>query len=145
MGVTIGTELSPDAIKLLQGDRTVVLATVDANGWPDTAPFAWAVAKDTRTVRVAVNHQVATLENIRRNGRIRICLVGGGQTISIKGNGSVVKERMASVALPTAMVEIAVEEVKNDAVMGRIDGEKVRWDRRGEVASDSAIVGELLS
>lgn len=145
MGVRIGSELSPEIIALLQGDRPVVLATVDEAGWPDTAPFSWAVATDPKTVRVAVNEQVETLRNIRRDGKVRLCAIGGGMTVSIKGRARVVKEHMESTALATVMVEICVDEVKNDDVMGRIDGEKVRWDRRHAVALDSAIVAELRS
>lgn len=145
MGVKIGSELSPDVVALLQGDRPIVLATVDDEGWPDTAPFTWAVATDAKTVRVGVNEQVGTLHNIRRNGRVCLCVIGGGMTVSIKGRARVIKEHMSSTPLATAIVEITVEEVKNDDVMGRIDGAKLRWDRRHAVAADAAVVAELRS
>ncbi|MBI2323072.1 MAG: pyridoxamine 5'-phosphate oxidase family protein [Chloroflexi bacterium] len=145
MGVTIGNELSTEVLALLQGDRAIVLATVDDQGWPDTAPFSWAVAVDLKTVRVAVNEQVETLRNIRRNGRVRLCVTGGGMTVSVRGHARVVREHMTSTPLATAMVEIHVDEVKNDDVMGRVDGEKLRWDRRHAVAADAAVVAELRS
>lgn len=145
MGVTIGSELSPEVFALLQGDRPIVLATVDDEGWPDTAPFSWAVAIDAKTVRVAVNEQVETLRNIRRNGRVRLCVIGGGMTVSVRGQARVIREHMASTPLATAIVEIRVDEVKNDDVMGRVDGEKLRWDRRHAVAADAAVVAELRS
>ncbi|MBI3979665.1 MAG: pyridoxamine 5'-phosphate oxidase family protein [Chloroflexi bacterium] len=145
MGVILGNELPEQAMEYLRGGHPVVVATLDADGWPETAPFGWVVARDPRTIRLAVNQQVGTYANIRNNGKVRLSIADGAMNISAKGRATVLKGRMESILLPTALVEVHIEEVKDDAVMGRVDGEKIRWERRRQMASDDAVLQELLS
>jgi hypothetical protein len=145
VGIIVGTELSPKLVDYLRGHRLVYVATVDDAGWPDLAPISWVTAVDPKTIRMAIDSNVATVENIARNGRIRLSLLGGTMSVTIKGSARVVKDRMESIPVSTAMIEVAVTEVKDDAFWGRADddGLALLWSQRRQVASDIAIVTEL--
>ena len=78
---------------------TVVIATVDEDGSPRSAPFQWLVAKDKRTIRVAINPHHSTFGNIKRDGKVMVCILEEENTaISIKGQAHVIKEKMDDVS-----------------------------------------------
>ncbi|HUX85408.1 MAG TPA: pyridoxamine 5'-phosphate oxidase family protein [Chloroflexota bacterium] len=147
MGIIVGGELPSKLIEYLRGHRVAYVATVDADGWPDTAPISWIVAVSSRLIRMAIDSGVETVANIRENGHVRICVLGGNLTLSIKGEARIVKPRMDSVTVPTTMIEVAVVEVKDDGFWGRndVDGAALPWSQRRQVASDIAILAELRS
>ncbi|HVB97188.1 MAG TPA: pyridoxamine 5'-phosphate oxidase family protein [Chloroflexota bacterium] len=147
MGVIVGRELPSKLVEYLRGHRVAYVATVDSDGWPDTAPISWIVALSSRMLRMAIDSGVETVANIRENGHVRISVLGGNLTLSIKGEARVVKARMDSVTVPTTMIEVAVVEVKDDGFWGRndVDGAALPWSQRRQVASDIAILAELRS
>jgi len=114
----LGSELSREAFNLLNSEiTTVVIATVDEDGCPRASPFHWIVAKDKKTLRVAVNPRHVTYENIKRDGRVMVCVLDQGNiAIGIKGRAQVVKEDIESVPWLITMVEIKIHEVKSDAL-----------------------------
>ncbi len=95
-------------------DPITVVATVDPDGTPRTAPFGSLRAVTPRLLRLACNRYHDTYANLCRDGRVMVALLAPPNiAVSIRGQASVVKERMdASEHL--AIVEIEVEEVKND-------------------------------
>jgi hypothetical protein len=117
-GKILGNELSQTAFSLLNSEiTTVVIATVDEDGYPRTAPFHWIVARDTQTLRVAVNPRHVTYDNITRDGRVMVCVLDQGNiALGIKGRARVIKEEMESVPWRITLVEIEIDEVKSDAL-----------------------------
>jgi hypothetical protein len=95
-------------------DPITVVATVDPDGTPRTAPFGSLRAVTPRLLRLACNRYHDTYANLCRDGRVMVALLAPPNiAVSIRGQARVVKERMdASEHL--AIVEIEVEEVKND-------------------------------
>jgi uncharacterized pyridoxamine 5'-phosphate oxidase family protein len=114
----LGNELSREAFDLLNREiTTVVIATVDEDGYPRTAPFHWITAKNQKTLRVAVNPRHVTYENIKRDGKVMVCVLDEGNiAIGIKGRAQVIKEDIESVPWLISMVEIEIDEVKGDAL-----------------------------
>lgn len=145
MGEIIGQEMPPKVLNYLRGGRLVVLATVGADGKPNSAPFSWVVAPDSRTIRIGVNKGVATLDNIRRNGFIALSIVSPGLFVTVKGRARVLRDAIEEAPLPTAVVEIRVEEVKDDALIGRAEPGQAgtRWTDRRRLISDSTILAAL--
>ena len=75
--------------------------------------------------------QVTTYRNICQNDRVMFQLMGGAMTLGISGTARVLSEDMPDVPFPMAMVEVTVEEVKDDSVIGRgVEGEPIKWDYR---------------
>lgn len=147
MGRMLGAELPPQAVDFLRVGRLVVVATVNDQGWPNTAPFSWAIARDRKTLRIAAHAEAATLRNIRDNGRVMVSVMGGGMSLSIRGSARVIKERMEAVPFATSMVEIVIEQVKDDEWFGREgpEGSVRRWTDRRQLASDTAVFAEMTS
>ena len=142
----LGSELSREAFNLLNSEiTTVVIATVDEDGYPRTAPFHWIVAKDKRTLKVAVNPRHVTYENIKRDGRVMVCVLDQGNiAIGIKGRAQIIKEDMKSVPWLITMVEIKIDEVKSDALAWVPIKQGVRFETTQQVKDlDSKAFGEL--
>lgn len=108
-------ELSQDVMDIINRQATiVVVATVDEDGSPRTAPFGWVYAKDGSTLRFSTSRGHDTYMNIVRDGRVMICLMEEGNiAISIRGNARVCKEKL-SVYEHCAMVEVDITNVKSD-------------------------------
>lgn len=144
MSLILGNELPERAMHYLQVGRLVVIATVDERGWPDTAPISWITALDRRTLRLAVSTNVATYRNIESNENVMIALVGGAMTLGIRGRARILADTMDSIALPMAMIEVAIDEVKDDSIIGRGEEEEiVRWEDRRRSVSDIRVANAL--
>lgn len=145
MGELMGREMPPKVLNYLRGGRLVIVATVGPDGRPNSAPFSWVLALDSRTIRMGVNQGVATLHNVKHNGFIALSIVAADLFVTIKGTARVVRDAIEEAPLPTAVVEVQVEEVKDDAVIGRVKPgqEGTRWTDRRRLLSDTTILAAL--
>ena len=92
-----------------------IVATVDTDGMPRTAPFGSLRAVTPRLLRLCSHHGHNTYINLCRDGRVSVALVAPDVAVSIRGRARVVRERMEHDE-SFAALEIDVEEVKNDMV-----------------------------
>jgi uncharacterized pyridoxamine 5'-phosphate oxidase family protein len=142
----IGNELGQEVIDIINRQATiVVVATVDEDGSPRTAPFGWVYAKDGRTLRFSTSRGHDTYKNIVRDGRVMVCLLEEGNTaVSIKGNARVCRERL-SVREHCAMVEVDITGVKSDVtgVARVISGIRCEIDER-YVELTNSVYAELM-
>ncbi len=117
----MSTTLSQNILSALENRRigsAVVLATVDAEGGPHTAPFGSICYISPRVLRFGCDRKHETYENIRRNGRVVVSLIAPPDVaVSIKGHARVAKERMELVNTD-AVIEVEVEDVKDDLIPG---------------------------
>lgn len=114
----LGDELPQNAYELLRTKPVdVVIATVDEDGFPRTAPYGLIRALDRKTLRVGIGPSKRTYANIVRNGKVMVCVLAEGNiALGIRGRARVIKERMESWNLHVAMIEINILEVKSDAL-----------------------------
>ncbi len=114
-------ELPPDVVRVLRHKRvgpTAIVATTDEDGSPHTAPFGSLIAVDKRTLRLGCDRRHDTYSNIKRNGLVMASLISPPNiAVSIKGKARVLKEKM-NLLNTDAVIEIQVEEVKNDFLPG---------------------------
>jgi hypothetical protein len=103
----------------LTGGTAVVLATVGADGVPSTALNSWIVAKNERVVALAVDTRSSAFTNISA-GRTLVAfeLLADDLILSVRGTASVVKERLASVPFPCALVHIGIDSVRDHTAAG---------------------------
>lgn len=112
-------ELPPDVFAALhKPDRAInpvaIVATVDEDGAPRTAPFGSLRAVTPRLLRLGCNRLHDTFGNLCRDGRASVAFVAPPDiAVSIRGRVRVVKERM-EIAEYMVTVELDIEEVKND-------------------------------
>ena len=112
-------ELPPHVFAVLhKPDRAInpvtIVATVDPDGAPRTAPFGSLRAVTPKLLRLACNHYHDTYANLCRDGRVSVALLAPPDiAVSIRGQARVVQERM-DIGEHSVILEIDVEEVKND-------------------------------
>ena len=112
-------ELPPEVFAALhKPNRAIrpvtIVATVDEEVTPRTAPFGSLRAVTPRLLRLACNHHHDTYANLCRDGRVVVALLAPPNiAASIRGRARVVKEQMET-SEHLAILEIDVEEVKND-------------------------------
>jgi hypothetical protein len=91
-----------------------ILATVDPDGAPRTAPFGSLRAVTPRLLRLCSLRHHDTYTNLRRDGRVTVALLSPPDiAVSVRGQARIVKEHMDTDG-NFAVLEIDVEEVKND-------------------------------
>jgi hypothetical protein len=146
MGENKGGQLPQSVINYIRGGRIVIIATADADGRPNSAPFSWVVAVDTQRVRFAANHGIATLENVRRNGYASLTITAPDLHYTFRGSARVIKENVEAIPFPAAVVEVTVEDVKDDSLIGRVEdnGDRNRWTERRRLVSDSTIIQAVI-
>lgn len=112
-------ELPPNVFAVLhKPNRAInpiaIVATVDPDGTPHTAPFGSLRAVTPRLLRLACGNYHDTYTNLCHDGRTSVALLAPPNiAVSIKGRARVVKEQM-EIAKQLVVLEIDVEEVKND-------------------------------
>ena len=109
-------ELAPEVLAALEErpSSVAIVATVDAGGSPRTAPFGSVIALDRTRLRFGCDRRHATFANVLRDGRVSLSLLAPARVaVSIGGRVRVVKDRM-ECSPDDAVVEVAVEHVKND-------------------------------
>ncbi|MBV8082609.1 MAG: hypothetical protein JOY86_06460 [Candidatus Eremiobacteraeota bacterium] len=98
----------------LKGGTSVVMATVGSDNVPSTALNSWIVAKNERVVASALDTRSSAYANISA-GRLGVAfeLLADDLILAIKGTATIVKERLASVPFPCALVHIDVESIRD--------------------------------
>ncbi|MCI0476429.1 MAG: pyridoxamine 5'-phosphate oxidase family protein [Anaerolineales bacterium] len=92
-----------------------IVATVDPDGTPHTAPFGSLRAITPRVLRLCSLRAHATYANLCRDGRACVMLLSPDVAVSVCGRARVVKEKMDHDE-NFAILEIDIAEVKNDMV-----------------------------
>ena len=126
------------------------VGTVNEDGWPNTAPMSLFYCPDERTIVAGMVRESQTAINIRRDGRVIIEVVFGGDVVfGIRGKGSVLMESLKCNEATMAM-KIEVVSVKRDTSPAQIvtsgpsctprserarEYEKSVWDELVKIAS----------
>ena len=92
-----------------------IVATLDADGAPRTAPFGSVRAVTPRLLRLCSLRDHDTYANLVRDGRVSVALLSPDVAVSACGRARVVRESMQHDD-HFAILEIDIEEVKNDMV-----------------------------
>jgi len=118
---TVASELPENILAVLRKPDNAlspvsIVATVNPDGTPHTAPFGSMRAVTPRLLRFASLRQHDTYVNLLKDNRVMVAFVAPPDiAVSIKGRARVVRERMALDEY-FALLEIDIEEVKNDMI-----------------------------
>lgn len=121
---TVASELPENIFTVLHKPNKAlspvsIVATVDPDGAPHTAPFGSMRAVTPRLLRFASLRQHDTYVNLLKDDRVMVAFVASPNiAVSIKGRARVAREKMA-LDENFALLEIDIEEVKNDMI-GRV-------------------------
>lgn len=114
-------ELPPEVLSVLRKpDHAIspiaVVATVNEDGTPHTAPFGSLRASSPDLLRMICFRFHHTFGNLSRDGRLMISLLAPPNiAVSIRGKAAIIAEKMQADD-NYAIFEIKIEEVKNDMV-----------------------------
>jgi len=111
-------EMSPKLVQFLLGGQPLVVATVDEECAPTTSLMTWAVARNPRTLTLAVDTRGRAMRNLRANGNVAIEVLGDDLCYGLRGIAVVEKETMASAPVPCALVALRVEDVRDHGAAG---------------------------
>jgi hypothetical protein len=107
-----------DTLRKPPGQATAIVATVDDDGAPRTATFGAMRPVTPDALRFACNRANVTYRNIVRDGRVMVAVFGPPDVaVGISGRARVRKERMDTLP-DNAVVQIDIDEVKNDHLPG---------------------------
>ncbi len=121
-------EMPEELVRHLDGTHLAIAATIDGDGWPYTMVLNSAIAVDAHRIRFALDARTHSLSNIQKHGGIMVEVIGDGFIFGVRGTARVVREKMAHAPIASAMIEIAVELVKQDLPPGVIvEGPMFRW------------------
>ena len=121
-----------------------IVATVDPDGTPRTAPFGSLRAVSPRLLRLVSWHGHDTYTNLCHDGRVMVALLAPPNiAVSIQGWAKVVRERM-NTDEHYAIVEIDVKEVKNDIVRSVVIESPIAISAKDEMQDwFQAVLGEV--
>lgn len=111
-------EMPPELVQYLLGGQTCVVSTVDEQHRPATTLMTWVVARNPRTLTVAVDVRGRALRNLRKNPHAAVEVLGDDLTYGLAGTAVIEKEEMASAPFPCALVAIHLEECRNHGASG---------------------------
>ena len=113
---------------------------------PHAIPVSTAVRLADDRLAFALGRRRETLERLRADPGVALCLMGSGLAFSAYGTATVLREPLE--AAPVAGVELRVERVQDhlaDARTEMLDGARWRWIDPKAASTDPAIVAELAS
>lgn len=121
-----------------------IVATVDEDGTPRTAPFGSVRAVTPRLLRMISARYHDTYANLCRDGRVAVALAAPPDiAVSIRGRARVARERM-NADEHSAILEIDVDEVKNDMVRSGAIDSAITFSPRDEIRGwFESIIGEM--
>lgn len=121
-------EMPGELVTWLSGGRLIVAATLGRDGLPYTMVLNSAVALDGRRVRFALDRRTQSLKNVEAGGAIMLQVIGDGFIYGVRGTARVVAAQMRHAPVPSALIEVSVELVKDDLPPGVIvEGPAFRW------------------
>jgi len=121
MSRDLGSELPGELLSLLDGHdllarlgKAILISTVDAQGWahPALLSYGEVVAVDARRLRLALYGSSGTSGNLRRSGRLTLCLIEEGMAYYVKARA--VERQGAALPPGLAAFEATVERVLVD-------------------------------
>lgn len=106
------TELSPELQEHLEGEKLVLLATVDAEtGGPNVNAISWVKSYNEKKIRFTVTNNSRIITNIKANPNVVFTTIGLETVFSIQGKANILEDTMEGVNLKLAKVEVDVEYV----------------------------------
>ena len=147
MSQFLGKELTEELFRRMNGEnlsdktgKAIVVVTVDERGFAHPAMLSYyeVVAKDQKTVDLAIGKTSTSAKNLKRTGRITLLITDDGVNFYIKGNAREIKASMAGVPF-MSLFRVAVEQLLEDQEPDARITSGVTFNRPGKKE-----VGELI-
>lgn len=111
-------ELPAALLDALRDGAPALVLTVGADGFSNAA-FTYALALDSHRVRFCIDDGSSTLDNLRGDARTALQIMAADNLVFlIKGIARVVKARLDAKPTPAVLVELDVQQVKDQSWRG---------------------------
>ncbi|WP_062231252.1 pyridoxamine 5'-phosphate oxidase family protein [Fictibacillus sp. FJAT-27399] len=108
----IPAQLSTELFEYLQGEKLVLLGTVDAETKaPGISAISWVKSCDEKRIRFTVTNNSRIVANIKKNPQVVLTIVGLESVYSINGKAAVLEGKMEGVPLKLAKIEVVIDHV----------------------------------
>ena len=138
----------PDSLlAYLHGGAPALMLSVGADGYPHAA-YTWVAALGAGVVRFGVDRGTVTFDNVRRNERAALQIIGpGGLLFIVKGVARLIKEGIAAAPFGLSLMEMTVGEVQDQSwawvTVAPLAYEWAHGQRQTMLATEQAIYAEL--
>lgn len=106
------TELNSELLEHLEGEKLVLLATVEAEtNVPNVTAISWVKSYNKNKIRFTVTNNSRIITNIKNNPNVVFNTIGLETVYSIQGKANILEDTMEGVSLPLSKVEVDVENV----------------------------------
>lgn len=114
MANQVESQLIQPLFDIFQSERFVTLSTVDyETDGPNVNAISWVFAPDKKRIYIAVDNRSRIVENILNNPLVVLNVIATESNYSISGKASIKAEKMEGVPLKLALIEIAINEVRD--------------------------------
>ncbi|MGC4375315.1 pyridoxamine 5'-phosphate oxidase family protein [Fictibacillus sp. Mic-4] len=108
----IPTELTPELYEFLQGEKLVLLATMDAaTKGPNVSAISWVKSYNEKKIRFTVTNNSRIVANIKANPDVVMTVIGLETVYSINGKAKILEETMEGVSLKLSKIEVDIDQV----------------------------------
>jgi hypothetical protein len=115
----LNTALPEPLFSFLQREKLLLLNTLDhETGAPSVHALSWVYAKDTQTIRFAVDQSSRILTNIASNPLTALSFIGAGSVFAIYGSARVVVDRLEAVPIKLTCVDVDIQTVRDEMFYG---------------------------
>ncbi|MGE5701149.1 MAG: pyridoxamine 5'-phosphate oxidase family protein [Clostridia bacterium] len=112
MSKNVQATLTPELAEYLNGNKLVLLSTVDAeSNTPSISAISWVKTINPETVRIAVAANSRIINNVKANSRATLCVIGLETVYSIVGECKVIEEPMEGIQMKLAKLELVVDNI----------------------------------
>ncbi|MBP1992819.1 pyridoxamine 5'-phosphate oxidase family protein [Paenibacillus eucommiae] len=113
------TELSNPLFAVLQKEKFLLLSTLDyETGAPCVNAISWVYAKDSKTIRFAVDQRSRIAANLLANHQVTLSFIGAGSVHAISGTANIVAEALEGVPFKLICVDVDIESVRDAMFYG---------------------------
>lgn len=112
------TTLPEVLVSHLVGGQISVVATIDEDGRPSTTLMSWVVALSPSRLVLCVDTRSRAYANLAVRRGVALEVLGDDLVWGVRGVAKVAKERMESTPFPCAIVEVAVDDVRDHSASG---------------------------
>lgn len=111
MSNEVQTTLTPELQHYLEGEKLVLLATIDEDNKPNVNAISWVKSYNEKKIRFTVTNNSRIVQNIKRNPQVVFTVIGLGTVYSIHGQANILEETMEGVNLRLAKIEVDIEAI----------------------------------
>lgn len=113
------TALSEQQISILQEEPFALLSTVDhESGAPSVSAISWLLAKDERTVRLAVDQRSRIVTNLKKQPLCTLTLIGAGSVHAVYASAKVASEALEGVPFKLVCFDLDISAVRDAMFYG---------------------------